>query len=112
MITHGHYQIVNINVKLITFFVAENAEAVYSQQKTNNNNKRPRADCGIERGKTTRPDRYDLNQIPYEYTVEVMNRFKGFDLVNSVPEELWTEVCNTVQNHPKGKEMQEGKVVV
>ena len=41
--------------------------------------------------------RYDLNQIPYEYAVEVMNRFKGLDLVNSVPEELWTEFCNIVQ---------------
>ena len=40
-------------------------------------------------GKTTRPARYNLNQIPYEYAVEVMNRFKGLDLVNSVPEELW-----------------------
>ena len=48
-------------------------------------------------GKTTRPARYDQNQIPYEYAVEVMNRFKGFELVNSVPEELWTEVCNIVQ---------------
>ena len=84
-------------IRLITFFVAENVEAVYSQQKTNNNKKIPRADRGIERGKTTRPDRYDLNQIPYEYTVEVMNRFKGLDLINSVPEELWTEVCNIAQ---------------
>ena len=48
-------------------------------------------------GKTTRPFRYDLNQIPYDYTMEVMNRFKGLDLVHRVPEELWTEVCNTVQ---------------
>ena len=48
-------------------------------------------------GKTTRPFRYDLYQIPYDYTVEVMNRFKGLDLVNRVPEELWMEVCNTVQ---------------
>ena len=48
-------------------------------------------------GKTTRPARYDQNQIPYEYAVEVMNRFKGFELVNSVPEELWTEVRNIVQ---------------
>ena len=48
-------------------------------------------------GKTTRPARYDLTQIPYEYAVEVMNRFKGLDLVNSVPEELWTEVHNIVQ---------------
>ena len=48
-------------------------------------------------GKTTRPFRYDLNQIPYDYTVEVMNRFKGLDLVDRVLEELWTEVCNLVQ---------------
>ena len=48
-------------------------------------------------GKTTRPFRYDLNQIPYYYTVEVMNRFKGIDLVDRVPEKLWMEVCKTVQ---------------
>ena len=47
--------------------------------------------------KTTRPFRYDLNQIPYDYTVEVTNRFKGLDLVDRVPEELWREVHNTVQ---------------
>ena len=47
-------------------------------------------------GKTTRPFRYDLNQIPYDYTVEVRNRFKGLDLIDRVPEELWTEVCNIV----------------
>ena len=48
-------------------------------------------------GETTRPFRYDLNQIPYNYTVEVMNRFKGLDLVNRVLEELWREVCTIVQ---------------
>ena len=48
-------------------------------------------------GKTTRPFRYDLNQISYDYTVEVRNRFKGLDLIDRVPEELWTEVCDTVQ---------------
>ena len=48
-------------------------------------------------GKTTRPFRYDLNEIPYDYTVEVTNRFKGLDLVDRVPEELWMEVCNIVQ---------------
>ena len=48
-------------------------------------------------GKTTRPARYNLNQIPYEYAVEVMNRFQGLDLVNSVPEELWMAVHNIVQ---------------
>ena len=48
-------------------------------------------------GKTTRPFRYDLNQIPYHYTVEVRNRFKGLDLIDRVPDELWTEVCDIVQ---------------
>ena len=48
-------------------------------------------------GKTSRPFRYDLNQIPYDYTVEVTNRFKGLDLIDRVPEELWTEICNIVQ---------------
>ena len=48
-------------------------------------------------GKATRPFRYDLNQILYDYTVEVMNRFKGLDLVDRVPEELWEEVHDIVQ---------------
>ena len=59
-------------------------------------------------GKTTRLFRYDLNQIPYDYTVEVRNRFKGLDLIHKVPEELWTEVHDIVQEVviktiPKGK---------
>ena len=48
-------------------------------------------------GKTTRPLRYDLNQIPYDYTVEVRNRFKGLDLIDRVPDELWNEVRDIVQ---------------
>ena len=48
-------------------------------------------------GKSTRPFRYDLNQIPYNYTVEVTDRFKGLDLIDRVPEELQTEVCDIVQ---------------
>ena len=48
-------------------------------------------------GKTTRPFRYDLNQIPYDYTVKVRNRFKGLDLIDRVPDEPWTEVCDIVQ---------------
>ena len=48
-------------------------------------------------GKTTRPFRYDLNQIHYDYTVEVRNRFKGLDLIDRVPDELWNEVCDIVQ---------------
>ena len=68
-------------------------------------------------GKTTRSFRYDLNQIPYDYTAEVMNRFKGLDLVDRMPEELWKEVHNIVQEVmtktiPKRKEIQEGQVVV
>ena len=72
---------------------------------------RPGADCGSDHellitkfrlklkkiGKTTRPFRYDLNQIPYDYTVEVTNRFKGLALTDRVPEELWMEVCDIVQ---------------
>ena len=48
-------------------------------------------------GKTTRPFRYDLHQIPYDYTVEVRNRFKGLDLTDRVPDKLWNEVCDIVQ---------------
>ena len=48
-------------------------------------------------GKTARPFRYDLNKIPYGYTVEVKNRFKGLDLIDRVPDELWNEVCDIVQ---------------
>ena len=51
----------------------------------------------VKVGKTTRPFRYDLNQIPYDYIVEVMIRFKGLDLVDIMPEELWTEVLNIIQ---------------
>jgi len=67
-------------------------------------------------GKTTRPFRYDLNQVPYDYTVEVTNRFKGLHLINRVPEKLWTEVHDIVQEAviktiPR-KEMQKGKMIV
>ena len=97
---------VNTEIRLITFFATEDGEALYSQEKT-----RPGADCGSDHElliakyrlklkkvrKTTRPFRYDLNQISYNYTLEVTNRFKGFDLVDRVPEELWMEVHDTVQ---------------
>ena len=72
---------------------------------------RPGGDCGSDHqliiakfrlklkrvGKTTRPFRYDLNQIPYDYTLEVRNRFKGLDLIDRVPDELWTEAHDIVQ---------------
>ena len=57
----------------------------------------PNSDSNLKVGKTTRSFRYDLNQMPYNYTVEVTNRFKGLDLIDRVPEELWTEVCDIVQ---------------
>ena len=65
-------------------------------------------------GKTTRPSRYDLNQIPYNYTVEVTNRFKELDLIDRVPEELWMEVRNIVQEAviktiPKKKKCKKAK---
>ena len=89
---------------------------------------RPGADCGSDHelllakfrlilkkvGKTTRPVRYDLNQIPYDYTVEVRNRFKGLDLIDIVPDELWTEVHDIVQETgiktiPKKKKCKKAK---
>ena len=62
----------------------------------------------------TRPFKYDLNQIPYDYTVEVTYRFMGLDLIDRVPEELWTEVCDTVQEAmiktiPKKKKCKKAK---
>ena len=96
---------VNTKIRLIIFFAAKDGEALDIQQKT-----RPGADCGSDHkliiakirlklktvGKITRPFRYDLNQIPYDYTVEVRNRFRGLDLIDRVPEELWNEVHDIV----------------
>ena len=89
---------------------------------------RPGAHCGSDHklliakfrlklkkvGKTTRPFRYDLNQIPYDYTVEVRNRFKGLGLIDRVPDELWMEVCDIVQETeiktiPKKKKCKKAK---
>ena len=97
---------VDTEIRLIIFFAAKDGEAVYSQQK-----KRLEADCGSDHelliakfrlklkkvGETSRPFKYDLNQIPYGYTVEVTNRFKVLDLIDRMPEELWMEVRDIVQ---------------
>ena len=99
---------VDTEIRLIIFFGAKDGEALYSQQKKK---KRPRVDCGSDHElfiakfrlklkkveKTARPFRYDLNQIHYDYTVEVKNRFKGLDLIDRVPDELWNEVRDIVQ---------------
>ena len=87
----------NTKIRLIIFFAAKDGEALYKSAKT-----RPGADCDSDHElliakyrlklkkveKTTRPFRYDLNQTPYDYTVEVRNRFKGLDQIDRVPDEL------------------------
>ena len=96
---------VNTEIRLIIFFAAKDGEALYSQQKQD------RELTGLDHellitkfrlrlkkvGKTARPFRYDLNQIPYDYTVEVRNRFKGLDPIDRVSDELWNEVCDIAQ---------------
>ena len=114
---------VNIEIRLIIFFAAEDGEALYSHQK-----KRPGADCGSDHelfigkyriklkkvGKNTRPFRFGLNQIPYDYTLEEVNKFEGLDLVDRVPEELWMKVHSIVEEAvtktiPKKKKCKKAK---
>ena len=113
---------VNTKIRLIILFAAK-LEKLYTVSKN-----KTRADCGSDRelliskfrfilkkvGKTTRSFRYSLNQIPYNYSVEVTNRFKGLDFIDRVPEKLWTEVHNIVEeavikNMPKGKKCKKAK---
>ena len=97
---------VNAEIRLSIFFAAKDGEALYSKQKQDQdltvaqimNSLLPKFRFKLKKvGKTTRSFRYDLNQIPYDITVEVTNRFKGLDLIDRVLEELWTEVCDIVQ---------------
>ena len=115
---------VNTEIRLIILLAAKDGEALYSQQKT-----RLGADCGSDHeliaklrlklkkvGKTTRSFRYDLSQIPYDYIVEVTNRFKALDLIERVPEELWMEILDIVQEAvikaiPKKKKCKKAKWV-
>ena len=97
---------VNIKIRLIIFLCSQRWRSSIQSAKT-----RLGADCGSDHqlliakfrlklkkvGKTTRPFRYDLNQIPYNCTVKVTNKFKGLDLIDRVPEELWMEVPDIVQ---------------
>ena len=83
----------NTKIRLITFFAAKDGEALYSQQKQDWEltvaQLIAKFRLKLKRvGKTTRPFRYDLNQIPYDYIVEVTNRFKVLDLIDRVPDEL------------------------
>ena len=102
--THGHHQMVNTEIRLIIFFAAKDGEPLYSQQKqdwelTGSDHELLIAKFRLKWkkvGKTTRPFRYDLNQIHYDYTVEVRNRFEGLGLIDRVPDELWNEVCDLI----------------
>ena len=119
--TCAHHQIVNTEIILIIFFAAKDKEPLYGQQKKERditvaqirNSLLPNSDFNW-RKKPTRPLRYDLNQIPYDYTVEVTHRFKVLHLIDLVPEELWTEVHDIVQETgmktiPKKKKCKKAK---
>ena len=112
---------VNAKIRLIIFFAAKDGEPPYSQWKQDQaltvaqimNSLLPNSDLK-KVGKTTRPFRYDLNQITYDYTVEVTNRFQGLALIDRVPEELGMEVHDIVQEAgiktiPKKKKCKKAK---
>ena len=100
---------IKTQIRLITFFATKDREILYSQQKRKKKKKKPLADYGSDQKlliakfrlkfkkvrKTTRPFTSDLNQIPYDYKVDVTNGFKGLDLVERIPE-LWMELCNSI----------------
>ena len=96
---------VSTEIRLIIFFAAKDGEALYSQRKqdwelTGSDHELLTAKFRLKLKnvrKTTRPFRYNVNQIPYDYTVQVTNKFKGLDLIDRVPEELWTEHLDIVQ---------------
>ena len=96
---------INTEIRSIIFFTAKDGEALHSQQKQDWELTVAQIMYSIAKfilklkkvGKTTRTLSYDLNQIPYDNTVEVTNTFKGLDLIDRMSEELWTEVCDIVQ---------------
>ena len=113
---------VNTEIRFIIFFADKDGEALYSQQKQDweltvaqtMNCLLQNSDLYKKEGETTRPFRYDLNQFPYNYTVEVTNRFKGLDLIKGLLEELWKEVHDIVQEAvintiPKKKKCKKAK---
>ena len=120
--THGNHQMANTEIRLIIFFAAIDGEGLYSQQKQDweltvaqiMNSLLPNSDKLKKAGETTKQFRYDLNQITYDYTVEVTNRFKGLDLIDRVSEELWMGVHDIVQEAwiktiPKKKKCKKAK---
>ena len=125
--THGHHQMVNTEIRLIDYILcSQRWRSSIQSAKT-----RLGTDCGSDHelliarirlklkkvGKITRPFRYELRQIPNDYPVEVRNRFKGLDLIDRVPDELWTEVRDIVQETgiktiPMEKKCKESKMAV
>ena len=113
----------NTEIRLIIFFAAKDGEAPSSQQKQDwelnvaqiMNSLLSNSELKLKKvGETTKPFRYDLNQIPNDYTVEVRYRFKGLDLINRVPDELWMEACDIAQETgiksiPKKKKCKKAK---
>ena len=111
---------VNTEIRLIIFFAGKDGKALYNQQKQG-------TACGSDHelliakfrlklkkvGKTPRPLRYNLNQIPYDHTVEVKNRFKGLDLIDKVPDEVWMEICDVqetgIKTFPMEKKCKKAK---
>ena len=96
---------VNTEIRWIIFVVAKDGEALYSQQKQDQallvaqtmNSLLPNSDLNCRKYvEKNRPFRYDLNQLPYDFTVDMRNRFKGLDLIDRVPDQLWKEVCDSV----------------
>ena len=113
---------VNTKIRLIIFFAAKDGKALYSQQKqdqelTGSDHELIIAKIRLKLkkvGKTTRPFRYDPNQIPYYYTVKMRNRFKGLDMIDRVPDERWMEIHDIVQDRkiktiPKKKKCKKAK---
>ena len=113
---------VNTNIRLIIFLAAKDGEALYSQEEQLGADYGSDHECFIAKfrlklkkvGKTIRTFIYDLNQIPYNYTVQVTNTLKGLCLIDRLPEELWMEVHNTIQESgiktiPKKKKCKKAK---
>ena len=120
---------VNTEITMIICFAAKDGEPLYSQQKQHQDPELrlwthmaqiiklliAKFNLKLKKvGKTTRPFKYDLNQITYDYTVKVTNRFKGLNLIDRVPEELWTEAHDTLQKAviktiPKKKKFKKAK---
>ena len=103
--THGHHQRVNNAIRLMVLYAVKDGKALHSQQKRDWEMTVAQIRFLTDKfrlklkkvEKTTKPFRYDLNQIPYDYTGEVRNRFKGLDLIDRVPDELWMGVHDIVE---------------